>query len=80
MRSADRRRLHTRKCRHCVKRLSVGVRATENELDLEAEAEKFMKRQAELESGDTSVPVLEQAVGTEAVPEDVPTPTSLHHL
>ena len=47
------------------------ARAVENEFDLEAEAEKFMQKQAELESGDTSVPTLEAAVGTDSVPDDV---------
>eukprot|EP00210_Caulerpa_lentillifera_P002612 g2499.t2 len=43
----------------------------DEDIDLEAEAEQFMLKQAELESGDTSVPELEQAVGVDTVPDEV---------
>jgi len=43
----------------------------ENEVDLEAEVEEFMKKQAEIESGVPSAAKLDQAVGIEAVPDEV---------
>lgn len=53
------------------------LRALENELDLEEEAEKFMQRQAKIESGDTSVPTIDAVVGTETVPDEAKHP-SIH--
>lgn len=50
----------------------------DEDLDVEVEAEKFMQKQAELESGDTSVPELEQAVGVDTVPDEVNFESSLN--
>lgn len=52
----------------------------DEDLDVEVEAEKFMQKQAELESGDTSVPELEQAVGVDTVPDEVNFESSLARL